>query len=91
MQESGVKQVETEIGKVTHYYGKIGVSVVSLTNELKVGDLIHIVGRQTDFTQKVASMQVEHKDIQSAAAGEEIGLKVDQAVREGDLAYKIEE
>lgn len=83
--------MESEIGKITHYYGKIGVGVVSLSGEIKVGDTIHLVGRRTDFTQKVTSLQVEHEDISSAQAGQEIGLKVDQPVRESDLVYKVSE
>jgi hypothetical protein len=34
-------------------------------------------------------MQIEHEDVQRAGAGDAIGLKVDQRVREGDLVYKL--
>ena len=78
------------IGKVAHYYSKIGVAVVQLSDSLKIGDEISIEGTVTKIRQKVASMQIEHKDIESAGPGQSIGLKVESRVREGDLVYKIE-
>ncbi len=83
---------ELEIGRVTHYYTKIGVAAIKILNgELKVGDKIHIKGHKTDLTQQVESMQKEHKVIEVAKEGDEIGIKVNEHVREGDSVYKIEE
>lgn len=80
---------EKLIGKITHYFGKIGVAVIELDDELKVGDTIRIVGGNRDFTQVVESMEIEHQKIEKAKAGERIGLKVSQKVREGDKVYKV--
>lgn len=78
------------IGEVIHYFGKIGVAVVKLKDTLSVGDEIRIVGGEsTDFTQKVESMEIEHKKIQEAKAGDSIGLKVKEKVREGYKVYKL--
>lgn len=77
------------IGAITHYFGHIGVAVIELTDTLKVGDTIRIVGGETDFTQPVESMEYEHQKIQEAKKGESIGLKVAQKVREGYKVYKI--
>ncbi len=77
------------IGKVTHYFGKIGVAVIEIEDVLKVGDTIRIVGGETDFTQLVDSMEVEHKKINEAKAGDSVGVKVSQKVREGYKVYKI--
>jgi putative protease len=77
------------IGKVTHYFGKIGVAVIELEDTLKVGDTIRIVGGQTDFTQTVESMEIEHQKVKEAKAGDSVGLKVIQKVREGYKVYKI--
>ena len=77
------------IGKVTHYFGNIGVAVLELTDTLKVGDTIRIVGGTTDFTQTVDSMEIEHKKVEEAKAGDSIGLKVSQKVREGYKVYKL--
>jgi putative protease len=76
------------VGKVTHYYGKIGVAVVELEDELKVGDKISIEGKKTNIQQIVESMEIEHQKVQSASKTS-IGLKTVDKVREGDLIYKI--
>lgn len=79
------------IGKVRHYFGKVGVAVLELTDNLKVGDTIRIVGGETDFTQTVESMEIEHEKIKEAKKRDLVGLKVSQKVREGYKVYKISE
>ena len=78
-----------EVGRVTHYFTRISVAVVELRDKLSVGDKILIQGATTNFEQTVQSMQIEHKNITTAEAGQSIGLKVEQRVREGDKVYKI--
>ena len=77
------------IGKIAHYYSKIGVAVIDLEDELSVGDEISIEGATTNVRQKVESMQVEHKNIETAKSGDSIGLKVIDRVREQDAVYKV--
>ena len=81
--------MEKEIGVITHYFGNIGVAVLKLAGKLKVGDEIHLIGHGVDFTQTVASMQVEHEQIQKAKKGQEIGLKVDEKVKPGVKAFLV--
>lgn len=78
-----------QIGEITHYFNRIGVAVVSLTGDLRVGDVIHILGRSTDFQQPVTSLQVEHQPIQEARAGQEVAMKVSRPVRPRDKIYKV--
>ena len=78
-----------QIGSIRHYYSKIAVAVIDLTGKISVGDTVRIKGVTTDLRQKVDSMQIEHANVQSANAGQSIGLKVTDKVREGDLVYKI--
>ncbi len=77
-----------EVGRITHYFTKIGVAVIELKAPLAVGDHIVVKGPTTDFEQVVDSMQIEHKNVQRADAGQSIGLKVTQRVREKDIVYK---
>ena len=78
------------IGKVTHHFGHIGVAVIELTDSLQVGDTIRIVGGiDTDFTQKVESIEIEHEKTKKAKKGDVIGLKVKEKVREGYKVYKL--
>ena len=80
---------EMQVGKVTHYFSKIGVAVIEITGgSIKVGDEIHIKGHTSDFKQKVSSMQIEHDKIEVAEPGQSIGVKVNEPVRANDLVYK---
>jgi putative protease len=81
---------EQKIGVITHYFGKIGVAAVMITDgELKVGDTIRVKGHTSDFTQTVDSMQVEHASVEVARKGDEIGLKAAEYAREHDAVYKV--
>jgi phage terminase small subunit len=77
-----------EIGRITHFFPKISVAVIELEKALEVGDTIAVKGPTTDFEQKVDSMQIEHKNVEKAEAGQSIGLKVAERVRETDVVYK---
>ena len=78
---------DVKVGKVIHYYDKIGVAVVEVLKSIKAGDTIKISGHDNEFTQTVVSMQIEHEILQTAKKGQSVGLKVDQAVKEGDELF----
>ena len=78
-----------EVGKIKHFYSKIGVAIANITAPVEVGDEIRIKGSTTDFKQIIKSMEVEHKKIEKARSGDAIGLKVENRVREGDIIYKV--
>jgi len=77
------------VGRVSHYFTRINVAVVVLSDKLSVGDKILVKGSTTGFEQTVESMQIEHENVTSAERGQSIGLKVEGRVREGDEVYKI--
>jgi putative protease len=81
--------MDVKIGKIIHYYNKIGVAVLKLDKPLSVGDKIKISGHDNEFTQEVVSMQMEHQQIKKAKKGDDIGLKVDRPVKENDEVYKV--
>ncbi len=83
--------MEHAIGHVTHYYRKIGVAVVLLKGELKLGDTIQILGHSTDLIQKVRSLESEHHKIMEAGPRGEVALKVDEPVRAGDRIFLVPE
>lgn len=76
------------LGKVTHFYDRIGVAVVALNAKLKVGDKIKIGKDENFFEQEVRSMQYDHKPLQEAKKGQEIGMKVEEEVKSGYLVFK---
>jgi len=76
-----------KVGTITHYFDKIGVAVVDLTDNLAVGDMVRI--GENSITQNVESMQVEHEKINEAKRGDTIGLKVEGKVKKGDEVYRV--
>ena len=81
--------MEKQIGRITHYFDRIGVAVLELEDGLKIGETIHITGRRTDFVQQVSSMEIEHRKMQAVGAGADVALKVDEEVHEGDKIYRV--
>ena len=88
--KEGAKMAEIEIGKVTHYFSKIGVAAIAITQDsLKVGDTIHIKGHTSDFQQPVDSIQLDNASVPEAQAGHNIGIKIQQHAREHDVVFKV--
>ncbi|MDP1548129.1 MAG: hypothetical protein Q8L87_19120 [Anaerolineales bacterium] len=83
--------MEVEIGRVTHYYDHLSVAVLSLTDSLKLGDRIHILGHSTDFTQRITSMEIEHHGILWVKPGDNVAVKVIQPAHEHDIIYRVVE
>jgi hypothetical protein len=82
---------EKLIGKVNHWFDRIGVAGIELTDQLTVGDRIHILGHTTDFDQEVTSMQIMHQDVAAAGPGDAIGVRAQFKARPGDRVYKMTE
>jgi len=81
---------EKEIGYVEHWFGHIMVAGIKITNgPLKVGDRIHIKGHTTDFVTTVTSMQIEHKNVEVANTGDDIGIRLQEHARQHDKVYLV--
>jgi translation elongation factor EF-1alpha len=81
---------ETKIGRISHYFGKIQVAAIEITDgELSVGDTIRIKGHTSDFTQRIDSMQIDNANVDHAAEGTSIGIRVAEHARVGDVVYKV--
>ena len=83
--------MEVEIGRVTHYYNHLNVAVLRLTESLKLGDKIHILGHSTDVIERVASMEVEHHPVVWVKPGDDVAIKVIEPVHEHDVVYRLVE
>ena len=80
--------MDVMVGKVTHFYDKIGVAIVAVDNQtLKIGDTVKFSGHDQEFTQKVDSMQLEHQQITEARPGMVVGIKTDKKVKESDQVF----
>lgn len=84
------QMAEVELGKVTHYFSKIGVAAIEITQDtLAVGDTIHVQGHTSDFTQTIDSMQIDGQPVEEATVGQSVGIKVAEHAREHDMVYKV--
>lgn len=77
-----------KVGVVSHYFNKIGVAALNLTGPLSAGDTVKISGHGNEFTQVVSSMQINLKSVEKAKKGDDVAIKVDQPVKEGDSVEK---
>jgi len=80
---------EVVIGEVTDFFAHPVVAGITLSGPLKVGDKIHIKGHTTDLELTIDSMQVNNVNVDTAKAGDAIGVKVGERVRRGDAVYKV--
>ena len=80
---------DNPIGKVVHWYDKLGVAVIKLNKALKVGDEVKVKRGDQEFTETVASMQLDHKSVTSGKKGDEIAVKVSQPAKEGAEIYAV--
>lgn len=82
--------MDIQIGTVSHYFDKLGVAVIDVTNQsLNVGDTIKFSGHDNEFTQTVDSLQMEHEKMEKVRKGDSCGMKVDKPVKEGDTLYLV--
>jgi putative protease len=75
------------VGKVIHYFDKIGVAVIKLGKALKVGDKVKFVHGESEFEQVIESMQLEHEQVDAGKKGQEVAIKVDEETKSGTAVY----
>ena len=78
-----------QIGVVSNYFEHVGVAAIKLAGSIKLGDTLRIVGGDKDFEQVIDSMQINHKFVESAKKGDEIGVKITEKVRKDYKVYKV--
>ena len=84
------KGKSNKIGEVNHWYDKISVAVIKLDKALKVGDEVKFKRGDTQFSETIASMQLDHKEVKSGKKGDEVAVKVSQQAKEGAEVYPAE-
>lgn len=76
------------IGKVVHFYDKLGVAIIDLSSGgLKVDDEIKFKRGDEEFTQKIESLQVDHENVDSVKKGDSFGVKVDKPTKVGTEVF----
>ncbi len=78
-------------GTITHFFDKANVAVVKVQKgALQVNDLVSIEGSETNFRQKITSLQIDHQNVNVARVGQEVGLQVQNIVKEGDQIFRVD-
>ena len=81
-----------QVGIVVNFYAKPGVAAIRVTSgSITKGDLLKYKGHTTDFTEEVASIEINNQPVEEAKANDLIGIKVKERVRENDKVYKVVE
>lgn len=89
--KSAPKKKEAKpIGTVTHFYGNLEVAIVKFNKVVPVGTRVRFKGATTDFEETIQSMQYDHKPVDAAKKGQEVGIKVGDKVRDGDEVFEAE-
>lgn len=82
--------MEERIGSVIKFFDKTSVAAVKLDfGDLAIGDTIHVKGNSTDFTQKLETMEFDHKPVEKALRGQFAGIKLSQPAKPFDLLYRV--
>ena len=81
---------EQEVGLVMKFFSKPSVAAIEVKGGgIKKGDILKFKGHTTDFTDTVASIEIDNKAVEEAPSGSMVGIKVKERVREGDKVYRV--
>ena len=80
---------EQEAGVIIKFFAKPSVAAVKVTGSIRVGARLHYKGATTDFEEEVVSMEVDNEPVEKAGAGDLVGIKVKERVREGDQVFRV--
>lgn len=85
-----MRELDKPIGKVVHFYDKLGVAIIDLDKGgLKVGDEIKFKRGEEEFSQKIESLQVDHESVDKVKKGDSFGVKVDKPTKPGTEVYLV--
>ncbi len=83
---------EEQVAVIVKFFAKPSVAALEVTNGIiRKGDLLKYKGHTTDFTEEISSMEIDNESVDEVKAGDLVGVKVKERVREGDKVYKVSE
>lgn len=83
---------EEQVGVIVKFFSKPSVAALEVTNgSFQVGDVLRYKGHTTDFEEEVKSMEIDNQKVDKVKAGDLVGIKVKERVRENDKVYKLVE
>ena len=89
IEHSSATEKKQFVGKISHYYPKIGVATIKLVSNIQVGNKIIVIGKTTGITNsKIERIEIKNAPVNKASKGQEIGIKI-PLVRKNEEVYKI--
>lgn len=83
---------EEQVAVIVKFFAKPSVAALEITDGvIKVGDVLRYKGHTTDFTEEIKSMEIDNQSVEQAKAGDLVGIKVKERVRENDKVFKVTE
>jgi hypothetical protein len=80
---------EDLVARVVRYWERAGAAGLDVLQTIRVGDVLHVWGKHTDFVQPARSIERKRYTVREAPPGPRVGLAVDQPVAEGDEVYRV--
>jgi U32 family peptidase len=81
---------ETQIGVVKHFFDKISVALIEITEgEVTIGDNLKIKGTTSDMPFTVETLRVDKDEVPKGIKGQTIGTRVPGKARINDKVFKI--
>lgn len=77
------------VGEVVHFFDRLNVAVVRLSDALQVGDKIKVIRGDDEFTDVITSMQVNHNNVDRGGKGDEVAILLSRAAKAGARIYKV--
>lgn len=89
-EHSSATQSKKFIGKITHYYSKLGVASLHLNaGTLKLEDNVFIIGKTTGIIKhKIISMEIGGKVVEKVKKSQDVAIKL-PLCKKGDEVYKV--
>jgi methyl coenzyme M reductase alpha subunit len=83
VKKAAKKVMAKHLGRVVHYYDRIGVAIIELNRPLLVGEAVTFKRGDMEHTQRVDSLQIDHAQVAKAKKGDVVGVKVTQEIPDG--------
>ena len=83
---------EELVGKIVKFFSRPSVAAIEVTDgSFQTGDTLWYKGHTTDYKEEVKSMEIDNQQVVKVKAGDLVGIKVKERVRENDRVYKLVE
>ena len=81
---------EERIGSVVHFYPKARAAEVRLERgSIHPGVTLHLKGHGVDRLERVERIEIDHKPVREAHAGQRIGIAVDVPIPKNTDVYLV--